>query len=342
MSSDNGQLAVGVIGVGWHGSSHLGMLDANPRAKLQAVCDKDEARLNEAAETHQVPLRCQSYEEMLASPEVDAVVIVLPDHLHREPAVAALQAGKHVLLEKPMATTIEDAEAIAAAADEAEGCFMLNLSNRWMYPFAKGKELLDGGTLGQVRYVFARMANTIIVPTEKLPWLQRSHLCHWIGIHRLDVARWYIGSEVTRVRAVQRRGVLTGMGFDAPDFFQATLEFEGGAVVSLEVNWILPNTYPAMVDSKFYALCEKGVIDVDRFRSELAIAGPDDFQSSTPTAGPALGQAGGFTYGASRHFVDCALSGEAPLVGAADGLGLARALCAIVESCENDGKIIDL
>ena len=342
MSMSDEPLSVGVIGLGWQGASHLQNFAANPQTKLQAVCDIDEKRLTEQADAYGVTLRFTDYRELLGCGEVEAVVIVLPDHLHRDPAVAALEAGKHVLLEKPMALTVADAEAIAEAAGHARGCFMLNLSNRFIHSFAKGKELLEGGEFGQVRYIFSRMANRIEVPTERLPWLKNSHPAHWIGVHRLDIARWYTAQEVARVRAVQRKGVLARRGIDVPDFFQATIEFDGGAVMSLEVNWILPASYPNLVDSRFYVLCDDGVIDVDRFRSELMVAGPEGFELNTPMTGSVLGVQSGFTFAASRHFVHCCLSGRKPLVNAADGVALTRALCAIVESAESDGKPIRL
>jgi len=342
MSDAMAPLRVGVIGVGWHGGTHVQNFKANPRAEITALCDINETLLAERARELGGTRTFTDYHDLLACDEVDAAVIALPDHLHRDPAVAACQAGKHVLLEKPMALSVEGAEAVAAAAREAEGCFMLNLSNRWMHVFAKGKELVDSGAVGEVRYVFARLANRIEVPTERLPWLEKSHLAHWVGIHRLDIARWWIGREAVRVRAVQRKGVLAGKGFDAADFYQATIEFDGGAVMSLEGSWILPPSYPSAVDSRFYALCTDGVIDVDRMRSELAVASGEGFQMSTPTAGAALDQQSGFTYAASRHFVDCALEGKQPMVTAEDGLALTRVLCAIVRSCEADGEVVEV
>ena len=342
MSKAAGRLRVGVIGVGWHGGGHLANFTANPRAELVAVCDINEELLAQRAEEYPGVRTFTGCHELLAWDGVDAVAVVVPDHLHREPAVAACEAGKHVLLEKPMALTVADAEAIAAAARETDRCVMLNLSNRWMYPFAKGKGLLDAGDVGDVRYVFARMTNRIDVPTERLKWLKHSHPVQWIGIHRLDIARWWIGREAVRVRAVHRRGVLEAQGYDAPDFYQATIEFDGGAVVSLEGSWILPRSHPSMVDSRFYALCSNGAIDIDRMRSEMLTTTGDGFDFSTPTAGMALDQPGGFTYRASCHFVDCALAGTTPLVTADDGLALTRILCAIVQSCEADGEIIQL
>ena len=145
-----------------------------------------------------------------------------------------------------------------------------------------------------------------------------------------------------RVRGVHRYGVLKESGYDAPDFFQATLEFGNGTVMSLEVNWILPPSYPGMVDSKFYALCSKGVIDVDRFRSELNVVKPQEVIMATPADGPSLGQVSGFTFAAARHFADSALDGTPPLADMGDGLKLAKTLCAVVDSCNNDGRVIEL
>lgn len=342
MSNRENALRIGVIGIGWQGGSHLQNIAAEPRARLTAICDLNEKLLAERGEAFGVAHRFTDYRELIACDAVDAVVIVLPDHLHREPAVAALEAGKHLLLEKPMALNVADAEAIARAAERATGKFFLNLSNRWMPAFAGAKAQLDTGKFGPVRYVFARMANRIEVPTERLPWLQRSHLAHWIGVHRLDIARWFIGQEIVRVRAVHRGGVLQGKGFDTTDLFQATLEFDGGAVMSLEGNWILPPSFPSLVDSRFYCLCENGVLDVDRTRSELMVAGPGAFEASTPGAGSFLGQQAGFTLEALRHFVTCCLDDQQPLVTAADGVALTKALCAIVQSCEEDGAVVTI
>ena len=227
MSNGSDRLRVGVIGVGWHGGSHLQNFAANPRAEVVAICDINETLLAERAAELGDVRAFTDYHELVACEEVDAVVIALPDHLHREPAVAACRAGKHVLCEKPMALCVEDAEAIAAAARESDGCFMLNLSNRWIYPFARGKELIDSGAVGEVRYVFARLANRIDVPTERLGWLASSHIAHWIGIHRLDIARWWIGREAVRVRAVQRKGVLAARGIEGVRVLQGLLAMAG-------------------------------------------------------------------------------------------------------------------
>ncbi|MBI3945893.1 MAG: Gfo/Idh/MocA family oxidoreductase [Armatimonadetes bacterium] len=342
MSKQDGILRVGVVGLGWQGGSHLQNAAAEPRVRLTAICDINEKLLAERGEAFGVSRRFTDFRELAACDEVDAVSVVLPDFLHHDAALAVLEAGKHLLLEKPMAITVPDAEAIAAAAARAPGVCMVNLSNRWMPVFSSGKGLLDSGKLGPIRYIFSRMTNRIEVPTERLKWLQQSHPAHWIGVHRLDIARWFVGRDVVRVRAVHRDGLLKERGFNTVDFYQATLEFDGGAVMSLEGSWILPPGYPGVVDSRFYCLCNSGVIDIDRMRSEMSVAGPERFDMSTPTTGAFLGRPAGFTMEALRHFVDCCLEGKTPLVTANDGLALTRALCAVVESCEKDGAVIEL
>lgn len=342
MSAIDTPLRFGIIGLGLQGASHLANIGHEARATVTAICDRDESLLASWGESLSVSHRFTDYRELVRCEAVDAVVVALPDHLHAEAAVAALEAGRHLLLEKPMATAVDQAEAVAAAARAGGGRFMLNLSNRWMPAFAAGKHRLDSGELGAPRYIFSRMANRLVLPTEQLPWLQHSHLAHWTGVHRLDIARWYLGDEPVRVRALERRGVLEARGFDTADLYQATIEFAGGAVMTLEGSWILPDTWPNAVDSRFYTLCERGVIDVDRLRSELMVVGDEAVDMNTPLAGERLGRRAGFTCEALRHFVDCCLEGRDPMIGADDGLALTRALCAIVSSCANDGEIVEI
>jgi predicted dehydrogenase len=342
MSDMQRQLRVGVLGVGLQGAGHLHNLAADPRASIAALCDINADLLAERANAFGVERTFNDYRALLDCDDIDAVIVALPDAMHRDPSIAALDAGKHVLLEKPMALTVEDAQAVADAAGRSNRAFMLNLSNRWMPAFSKAHDLIASGDMGQVRYIFSRMSNRIDVPTKMLKWLSDSHLAHWIGVHRFDIARWLVGREVVRVRAVERDGVLKARGMNVADFYQATLEFDGGAVLSLEGSWILPESHPGLVDSKFYIVCDNGVIDIDRMRSELAVAGPSRYDASTPGAGPLVTGWSGFTVEASRHFVDCCLNGTQPLIGAADGVAMTRTLCAIVESAQSDGRIIDL
>src|SRR5262245_12664501 len=115
----------GVIGLGWFGEKHCEALAGLSSIELFALCTRRPERLQEVAGRFGVRHTYTDYHQLLSDPEVEAVSIVTMWDQHSEPALAALQAGKHVLLEKPMASTVEDCDAIVAAAQKARGFFMV-------------------------------------------------------------------------------------------------------------------------------------------------------------------------------------------------------------------------
>ena len=334
-------LNVGVVGVGIQGEGHVKCYHAAPRARVVAVCDANGERAQQVAQKYGVGFVCTTYEELFAREDVDAVSIALPDHLHREAAEKAFAAGKHVLLEKPMATTVEDAEAIVAAQKAAGRKLMVNWSNRWMLAFSQTKEALDAGTLGDPLYCYARLNNTIYVPTKMLSWSANTQLPHWLICHRFDIARWYFASEAKRVTAVRRYGVLREMGIGTPDFYQATIEFQNGCVGNFESCWILPETLPWIVDSKFQLICTRGYVNVDPLLPMHVRATDAKYEQPGYLGGDVMGEPTGFVRLAIEHFVDSVLEDKEPLITGKDGLAITRTLCAVVEAAET-GEAIEL
>ncbi|MCE5216088.1 Gfo/Idh/MocA family oxidoreductase [bacterium] len=336
-----GLLRYACVGAGLQGEGHIKIIAALPNTELLAVCDVNEERAKAAAERYGAARALANYEEVLADPTVEAVSIALPDHLHREAAVKALQAGKHVLLEKPMATSVTDAQAIYDAQQASGKTLMVNQSNRWMSSFWSTHEMLEAGRFGDPMYVYARLNNTIYVPTKMLSWSANTRLPFWLITHRYDIARWYFGSEAKRVNAVSRSVVLKGMGIDTPDFYQATVEFENGCVGNFESCWIMPESLPHMVDSKFQLICSKGYVNVDAAQPVHMVADAESYQNRGFFSGDVDGEPRGFVFDAISHFVNCVLRGEEPLVDAHDGLMITKALTAMVESAEK-GQPVDL
>ena len=329
-----GNLRYGAIGVGLQGEGHVKVIDLLPNAELVAVCDVNEELARSVGLKYGARHALKSYHDLLAIDEIDAVSIALPDHLHREVAVAALQAGKHVLLEKPMATTVEDAQAIYDAQQAAGRKLMVNWSNRWMPMFAKTKALLETGELGDPLYIYARLSNTTYVPTQMLSWAAHTRLPYWLICHRYDIARWYVGSEAKKVTAVSRSVVLKEMGIDTPDFYQATVEFENGVVGNFESCWVLPETLPYMVDSKFQLICTKGYVNVDPNPPVHPVASEAGYRLEGFISGDVMGEPRGFVRAAITHWVNAVLRDEEPLITAEDGLHSTRALAAMVEAAE--------
>jgi len=197
-----GTVKYGCIGAGLQGEGHVKIIAALPNAELVTVCDIDEKRARAAALRYGARNAVTDYADLFADDSIEAVSIALPDHLHRDAAVAALSAGKHVLLEKPMATSVADAQAIADAQRQSGKRLMILWSNRWMPMFWSTKEMLERGELGDPMYCYARLNNTLYVPTKMLSWSANTKLPFWLICHRYDIARWYFGAEAKRVNAV--------------------------------------------------------------------------------------------------------------------------------------------
>jgi predicted dehydrogenase len=336
-----GNLRYGCIGAGIQGEKHAEIIALLPNTELVAVCDINEESARQAGLKFGAKHALTDYQDLLALDEIDAVSIALPDHLHRDAASKAFEAGKHVLLEKPLATTVEDAEAIIAAQKASGKRLMINWSNRWMSGFAKTKAALDAGELGDPLYAYARLSNTLYVPTQMLSWSANTQLPFWLICHRYDIARWYFGSEAKKVTAVSRSVVLKEMGIDTPDFYQATVEFENGCVGNFESCWVMPDTLPYVVDSKFSLVCTKGYVNVDPLLPVHMMASEEKCAREGFLFGEVFGEPRGFVREAITHFVNCCLRDQEPMITGEDGLQITKALCAMVEAAET-GQAVHL
>ena len=183
----------GVIGAGIVGGDlHAQVYHRMPQAELVAICDLDEARAREVAERYDAPHIYTDYRDLLARSDIAAVSIATPDFAHREIAVAAAEAGKHILVEKPLATTVEDAEAILRAADAAGVKLMVDFQNRVNPAFVATRKAVLDGDLGELKYIYARLSNTTFVPTQMLPWASKSSALWFLASHTLDMSCWLL------------------------------------------------------------------------------------------------------------------------------------------------------
>jgi predicted dehydrogenase len=324
----------GVIGAGLWGEAHAEVYATHPLAELAAVCDTDPARARRLAERWGARRVYESYEELVADPGVDAVAVATPDFAHRGPVVAAARAGKHVHSEKPLATSREDAEAIASAVRSSGVTYMVDFHARWNPPFAIARRNIEEGTLGKVMSAYFRLNDTVSVPTGMLSWAAKSSILWFLGSHTVDTLRFLLADEVERVYSVSRSEVLAGKGLDVPDLYQSILEFRSGVVASIENNWIVPNTNPAVNDFKVNILGSRGMINMDLTNNQLferyletssdhpdCIVKPQVFDRHV-----------GFAYESIRDFVECLALGKKVRATLDDGLAVTSVVLAIMES----------
>ena len=165
----------GVVGAGAWGTMHARAYAQCGEAELAAVCDLDIARARALVERCGAPgaRAFDRVDDMLAS-GLDAVSVATPDASHADVVIKAAERGLHILVEKPLATTVEECRAMVAAADSAGVILMVDWHNRWNPPYHHAHKAIRSGELGDVRYVYYRLSDAIWVATKMLPWASKS------------------------------------------------------------------------------------------------------------------------------------------------------------------------
>lgn len=322
-----------LIGAGLFGQRHAQAYSRHHAVDFVAVCDLDGARARGIAEQYGARRWYTDIAELLHDPDVHAVSVATPDHAHRAVAVACAEAGKHMLVEKPLATTIEDAEAIVAAAERAGIICMVDFHNRVNPPMANARDAIKRGDVGTPSYVYARLSNTVAVPQDMLRWSGQSSALWFLGSHMIDIVGWMLDDRPVRVYAVARDGILKGMGIDAPDLHVATMEFAKGAVAVFEHAWILPRSLNAVKDLKLEILGSKGAIYIDGSHNRIMELYTPDKGSFPDQLVPPVGEhLTGFVLDAVAYFVDAVVAGKPVLAGPREGLANTRIIHAILDS----------
>lgn len=334
------KVGFGIIGAGQWGELHARVYASSPHVILAGVCDLIEHRAESIAQAYGA-VHYKDYAELLADEAISAVSIVTPDFAHAEIALAAAEAGKHILVEKPLAMTVEECQAIIDAAKRSNVKLMVDFHNRWSPPFYKAWEAIRRGDIGEPQHVYYRLNDTIYVPTTMLTWAEKSTVEWFIGTHSIDTIRWLLQDEVRRVYAVSRSRVLTKMGINTPDFYQVTLEFNSGATAHVENSWILPKTTPNIIDLKCEIIGDKGALYLDTSHARI-LEKYTETEASYPDVlvmPQIYGAQMGFAAESIRHFIDCVLHDREPRVTGEDGLIVTQIIQAIEQSARTNNPV---
>lgn len=232
-----GKLGLCVVGLGRAGSIHLGSLQSlTDVIDVVAVCDEIPERAREMAERYGTKYYT-SYAEALADPRIVAVDICLPHDAHCPTVVQAAKAGKHVIVEKPMANTTEEADAMIAAAEEAGVTLMVGQSRRFFPAVMESKRLVDEGKIGRLIHVHAAYFGLMEKPQSSW-WSSASRtgglmLALWGG-HIVDYLLWLFGRKPSRVyMEASNNNPL----WEGEDELAITLGFDDGAIGTAVMSW---------------------------------------------------------------------------------------------------------
>ena len=323
---------LGIAVIGLHmGYGHFKQANEHPSARLVAVCDTNPAEVERVKAEFPVPLATTDYEEVLASPDVHIVSITTPDHFHLEQTLAAFEAGKHVLVEKPMARTVDECAQMVEAARKANKKLMVAHVCRFYSFFADCKRWIDEGTLGEVFHI----ETSYIHNYEQIPgfdgWRfdpEKRHFLIGGGCHAIDLARW-LGGDVEEVSCYSNHFNIPIQQYD--DHWNLNVKFKSGAVGRIMASDGCQRPYN--IDCQVWG--SKGTVQGDNTSPDykLCLRTIDRHKWLTlpkETMAKAIASEIG-------HFVDCVVNDTTPLIDGVDGAKTVATGWAAIESSKQGG-----
>jgi len=221
---------IAVVGLGYWGPNLLRVLGDNLDAEVRWICDLDTERLAKYRRRHPEARVTTRFDRVLADPAVDAVIIATPVHTHYDMAAEALRAGKHVFVEKPLASSTELADDLAGMARRRARILMCGHTFLYSPPVRAVKRMIEAGTLGDIFFISSSRVN--------LGLHQRDVSVIWdLGPHDFSILLYWLSELPTTVRAVGRDSIVKGI----PDVAFVTMTFASGIVVNVELSWLAPS-----------------------------------------------------------------------------------------------------
>ena len=334
------EIRVAVVGAGILGKRHARVFGEIEGARLVAVADHSLEKAQAAAGEARA---FTSIEELLSNVECDAVAVATPDHLHVDPVTSALNAGKHVLVEKPLATSMTAARDMSVLAQRKGLVLQVNYSQRWVPEYTWIKQQIAAGTIGQPRLVQSSKQDTIYVPTRMINWAAHTSPIWFMSSHDIDLISWFLEDRVTSVLARETRGVLEGLGIGTHDGVDALVHYASGATLALHSSWIHPESYPVLVVDRMTIVGDSGVIEFQSRGRQIecyARSGGTTMSFNGPqTATEVNGKLEGAFRSSLLAFLSSIVTGQEPPTSAARTMHVVEIQAAILEAARQAAGI---
>jgi predicted dehydrogenase len=327
------KIRVGILGSGFVAMTHAEALRYDPRAELVAIAGG--SRAPALAKDYSVNA-LTSIHELIRRADVDAVIVCTPHHLHAEAAIAAARAGKHVLVEKPMATSAADCRSMIEAAEEHDVRLMIAHFQRYRKTNAAVKRAIDEGLAGRIYLINESL---IEFPDPNSPWKNQPESKGFLlgyGVHAIDQMRWWLNSEVASVTAHCGRY----LGRPVEDGSLLLLQFENGANAVLECTNALPFVgapgSPGAAEFHANLIGEKAILDINVYGEvKLKRAEGEVLLADLPSWTDAKSFARIEAYAAQDHeFISSILERRPPAIPGEEGLANVRVCLAAYRSAD--------
>jgi predicted dehydrogenase len=336
-------IKTGVVGCGYWGPNLIRNLNAQPKCDLAYISDLDADRLNHVGLLYPGTRKVADYQEILRDAAVEAVVVATPMSTHFKLGMEVLKAGKHLFLEKPMATNSDDCRALNQEAVRRGLTIMVGHTFVYSPAVRKIKQLMDAGELGDIYYVnMSRVNLGIFQKDANVVWDLVPHDVAMLG--------YLFGADPVSVSAVGHCYVQRDLGVEDVAF--VTLEYPGGRLAHIHVSWLDPNkirnctfvgskkmlVYDDVSAAEKIRVYDKGVDVQPHYESfgefQLLYRAGDVFIPRLDTVEPLKAETG--------HFLDLVAGGTSPLSSGIEGLKVVQALEGACLSMKEDGRRITL
>lgn len=331
---------IGQIGVGDWGKNLLRNFSGLRDSRVVVACDTNPGVLERIEQDDPAVRRTTAPEEVIADPEVDAVVIATLPATHYALASRALEVGKDVFVEKPMVLDVADGERLVRLAEDRERILMVGHLMEYHPALLQLKEYIDRGELGDLYYLYSERVN--------LGKVRKEENALWsFAPHDISVTLFLLGKEPIRVTAVGQAYLRTGI----EDVAFANLHFEGGAMAHIHVSWLDPHkirkltvvgsrkmaVFDDMATGEMIRMYDKGVeqsFDYATYGESLSLRWGDVLIPNVKMTEPLRAEC--------EHFVQCVQQRTPPRSDGRDGLRVLRVLDACQRSMDQQGAPVDL
>ncbi|MBN1878029.1 MAG: Gfo/Idh/MocA family oxidoreductase [Anaerolineae bacterium] len=356
MSVTQDTLRVGIVGLGI-GRHHLRAYQQIPGVEIVAVADTNPARLDEFGKANGVPYLYEDYNPLVARDDLDIVNVCTPNFLHAPIAIAALESGKHVLCEKPLASTLADAEAMVAAAKKTGHALHVTFNHRQRGDVQALKAYIDQGGLGRIYHAKAWWLRRNGIPGMG-SWFTKKEMAGGgplidLGVHMLDMALYLMGEPQARTVSAttyaelgtRGRGSsgakkqMIGMGYEVEDLASAFIRVDGNATLLLETSWA---TYRENNDNFgviFYGTEGGAKIEVVNYVQGDTLDFYTDIAGVPGDIHPHVGKGEGHL-AVIQHFVERIQNGDWADLDGSEGLSRAQIIDACYRSAEEKREIV--
>lgn len=325
---------------------HMPEVAAHPGSQIVAVCDCNQERAIEVGARFGAPA-FTDYRQMLRDAACDAVVIATPNYLHAQMSVDALQAGRHVLVEKPMATSEAEGRAIIAAARASGKQCMVGHSQRFMPPHRKAKQLLEAGVLGRVIGFRSSLKhsgpdNWIVDGRESWFLRRKEAVMGAIGdmaVHKADLLRWLLGVEFADVGGsigTLAKRYADGRLIDVDDTVSITLGTSGGLIGSIEASW---TNFSGEEDNQTIIYGERGVMDIGGDPAYGVVVRYADGTREAHAVGAIATNKQQTASGVTDSFTRCILTGGQPPIDAVEGYRSMMVVVTAVQAAQQGRRL---